>query len=1001
MTTENLETFGDKAAQIIPKQTGIEVADEWPNPSQHDRLTTVPEPGDRLELQVECGSHCGTPIKSLGSCAGHQLMSSSAGDGDMPHIARLKAAATIAPCFVNAGVRSVHRDKISEALECGLWQLNERTTGQWYLSSGGDCGRADDSACCTWIQSTAVMNDRPSLSASGIRPAELLERVDLLRLDATRRLDPKRQAALGQFLTPIAVARLMAGLFEAAGPVFRFLDPGAGVGSLSAALVAELCRRPTRPTHIELTAFELDPEMIEYLRETLALCEATCAAAGVTFVSNIYCEDFVSAGVHMLVRDLFGYTGAGPKLKIDGTILNPPYKKINTDSETRRLLRRIGVETSNIYAGFVAVAGQLLVPGGELVAITPRSFCNGSYFRPFRNWLLSDLALTRFHVFESRTSAFHEDGVLQENVIYRAVRGVAQPDRVTVSTSDDPLDEAFTQREVPLDRLVRPDDPNLVIHLVADELGQWVADRMARFKDKLQDLGLGVSTGRVVDFRADAYLRDEVGDDTVPLVYPGHFDGLYVAWPKPNGRKANALAIDDYTRPQTVPGGVYVLTKRFSAKEERRRVVAAIYDPERIGWCGPVGFENHLNYYHQDGRGMPLEIAKGLAAFLNSTLLDEFFRQFNGHTQVNATDLRSFGYPDRASLERLGARLKDTLPDQHALDALIDEELRAMAEDGNVSMDPVQAKRRIDEALDILAALGFPKQQRQDRSALTLLALLNMQPDAEWLDAHDPLIGINPMLDFMRDNFGKTYAVGSRESVRRQTVHQFLDAGLILINPDKPDRPTNSGQTVYQIEQGALELLRTYGSPEWQTSLPTYLASRETLAQRYAQARQMKRIPVALNSTRTLLLSPGGQNVLVEQIVKEFCSRFTPGADLLYVGDTDEKWAHFDREKLADLGVTIEEHGKMPDIIVFHREKDWLVLIEAVTSHGPVNPKRRQELQTLFAGSTVSIVYVTAFLSRQAMVKYLGEIAWETEVWVAEAPTHLIHFNGERFLGPY
>jgi adenine-specific DNA-methyltransferase len=838
--------------------------------------------------------------------------------------------------------------------------------------------------------------DFMQLALSEITPAKLLERVDLVRSDAARRLDPQQQAILGQFLTPSPVARLMASLFVASGSVFRFLDAGAGTGSLSAALVAELCSRRVRPERIEVTAFEVDPLLADYLRETFALCEATCEAAGISFAATVETEDFVCSGVYMLIRDAFDDRH---KPEFHGAILNPPYKKINSNSHTRKLLRRVGMETSNLYAAFVAVAGKLLAEHGELVAITPRSFCNGSYFRPFRDWLLSDLALTRFHVFESRTSAFRDDGVLQENVIFRAVRGADQPEVVTVSASADPLDEASTQHEVPINRLVLPNDPDRVIHLVADELGHWVAERMARFTHKLDELGLGVSTGRVVDFRADGYLRTEMGPQTVPLVYPGHFDGWYVAWPKPNGRKANALAIDRYTAPQTVPGGVYVLTKRFSAKEERRRVVAAIYDPERVGWCGPVGFENHVNYFHEEGSGLPLNLAKGLAAFLNSTLVDEFFRQFNGHTQVNATDLRSLGYPDRLALQRLGARLADALPDQHTLDALVDEEFGGMPDDDQV--DPVQAKRRIDEARDVLAALGFPKQQLQERSALTLLALLDIRPGLGWSDARDPLIGISPMMDFFREHYGKSYAPNSRETVRRQTVHQFLDAGLIVSNPDKPDRATNSGQTVYQVEQGALGLLRTYGSPDWEISLQTYLASRETLAERYAQERRMKRIPIVLNGGNTLTLSPGGQNVLVEQIVNEFCSRFTPGADLLYVGDTDEKWAYFNREKLADLGITIAEHGKMPDVIVFHRAKDWLVLVEAVTSHGPVNPKRHQELQALFAGAKVGVVYVTAFLSRQAMVKYLGDIAWETEVWVADAPSHLIHFNGERFLGPY
>ncbi len=163
----------------------------------------------------------------------------------------------------------------------------------------------------------------------------------------------------------------------------------------------------------------------------------------------------------------------------------------------------------------------------------------------------------------------------------------------------------------------------------------------------------------------------------------------------------------------------------------------------------------------------------------------------------------------------------------------------------------------------------------------------------------------------------------------------------------------------------------------------------------------MHRIPVVLAPGKAISLSPGGQNVLVAQIIAAFCPRYMPGGTPLYVGDTDEKFAYYDRERLTALGVTIVAHGKMPDVIVYHTERNWLVLIEAVTSHGPVNAKRHGELAALFAGSTAALVYVTAFLSRRAMGRYLAEISWETEVWVADAPDHLIHFNGERFLGPY
>jgi type II restriction enzyme len=312
-----------------------------------------------------------------------------------------------------------------------------------------------------------------------------------------------------------------------------------------------------------------------------------------------------------------------------------------------------------------------------------------------------------------------------------------------------------------------------------------------------------------------------------------------------------------------------------------------------------------------------------------------------------------------------------------------------------------KAERKIKEALSILNDLGVPGQQQNERSALTLLSLLSLKPASKWEDATDPLMGITPMMEFFEQHYGKKYAPNTRETVRRQTVHQFIQAALIVPNPDKPSRPTNSPKAVYQIEPSVLKLIRSFEKSEWKRDLQKYLRSVDTLKKLYAREREMRRIPVRLANGQEIRLSPGGQNVLVKKIVDDFCPLFTPDGYIIYVGDTQSKWAYFDSDALALLGVQIEEHGKMPDVVVHHAEKNWLVLIEAVTSHGPVNPKRREELKTLFAGASAGLVFVTAFLDRRAMLKYLNDISWETEVWIAESPTHLIHFNGERFLGPY
>jgi adenine-specific DNA-methyltransferase len=823
---------------------------------------------------------------------------------------------------------------------------------------------------------------------------DLLGRVDFFRLDATRRQDRGRKETLGQFLTPTPVARLMAAMLECRQSHVHILDAGAGVGSLLAACVSELCHRQARPATLSVVAYEIDPILGEYLPDTLNLCREECHRAGIQFAGEFRRDDFIENAVEMLTDDLFT---APTHPGFNCAILNPPYRKIRAESETRHLLRRIGIEANNLYTAFLSAAVQLLKPSGELVAITPRSFCNGPYFRGFREFFLRRMILRRLHVFASRQQAFSDDDVLQENVILHSVKGTTGGSHILITESMGPDDEEMLSRETRYDQVVHPGDPQSFIHIVPDDVGRQVAERMAHLETSLTDLGLSVSTGRVVDFRARDYLRPDPEDGTAPLIYPTHLHHGSVAWPKPGSKKPNALAIADRTRDLLVPKENYVLVRRFSAKEERRRVVASVFDAS----CIPgtvVGFENHLNYFHRSGRGLDLTLVRGLAAFLNSTLVDSYFRQFNGHTQVNATDLRSIRYPRLDQLISLGLRIPAEFPDQLELDRIVETELSYMAEPPKD--DPIRAKRRTEEALGILKDLGFPRPQLNERSALTLLALLGLKPDTPWSEANDPLWGVAPMMEFFAEHYGKTYKTGTRETVRRQTIHQFLDAGLIVVNPDAPERPVNSPKFAYRIERSALELLKTFGTKTWKKNLRAYLASTETLKKRYAREREMARIPIQVRPDKTITLSPGGQNVLVKQIIEEFVSRFTPGGRLLYIGDADLKFAYFDEEGLTALGVRIEAHGKMPDVVVYHTDKNWLVLIEAVTSHGPVDPKRRRELDRLFGAARAGLVFVTAFLTRKAMVEYLNEISWETEVWVAESPTHLIHFNGERFLGP-
>lgn len=481
------------------------------------------------------------------------------------------------------------------------------------------------------------------------------------------------KAELGQVFTPRPIARLMAQMLECHQPHLRLLDAGAGAGSLTAAVAESLCARlpEHRPQHLQVIAYELDDELIGSLHETLQACRVCCSEANIGFSAEVICRDFLEAASEQLAGGLFGTAEAQ---KFNCVIMNPPYRKIQADSKSRHWLRRIGVETSNLYTGFLAAAIRLMEPGGEIVAITPRSFCNGPYFQSFRRELLGSVALDRLHLFESRQDAFRAAEVLQETLIFHAVKDAPHPEFVSVSGS-----EAGSGRAVPFSEVVKPGDPNTFIHIMPKAEQQSASGRIGGLSSSLNDLGLSVSTGRVVDFRARAFLRTAPEEGTVPLLYPGHLAEGRVLWPQAKNRRqeakpANILAVKE-TEMLLVPNANYVLLRRFSTKEEKKRLVATVFE----AGCVPgdyVGFENHLNYFHCNGAGLDLELARGLAAFLNSTLADSYFRQFNGHTQVNATDLRSFRYPSADQLQSIGRQLGSAWQQQQ-VDDLLDLETNA------------------------------------------------------------------------------------------------------------------------------------------------------------------------------------------------------------------------------------------------------------------------------------------------------------------------------------
>lgn len=488
----------------------------------------------------------------------------------------------------------------------------------------------------------------------------VVEQVNIVPSMAGRRIARERKSELGQFMTPSSVARFMVSLFpESNIETIRLIDAGAGMGSLTTAFLDRCSSSDFHIRRLEVTAYEIDDALRKQLSSNLASYESKL---------NLKCKlpskDFIEDAVDMLQ---FSRT-----TRFTHAILNPPYKKIVSDSHHRRLLRDVGIETVNLYSAFVALSAELMESKGQLVAIIPRSFCNGPYYRSFRKFILARTAIRRIHLFASRNKAFKDDDVLQENVIIHLERDGRQGDVAVSASTDDSFSDLVIHNH-PFKRIVFPYDLERFIHVpTSTEHGHL--ELSSAFSYSLEDLGVEVSTGPVVDFRVKNHLRKMPVTGSVPLLYPVHFNNQSVKWPIEGLKKPNAIILNEDTVKWLFPSGCYTLVRRFSSKEERRRIVASVVLPTDFK-VKYLGFENHLNVFHYGKKGLPEELARGLAVYLNSTVLDKYFRRFSGHTQVNATDLRIIKYPSRQALVELGRWADKT---EHMTQKLIDLKVEAL-----------------------------------------------------------------------------------------------------------------------------------------------------------------------------------------------------------------------------------------------------------------------------------------------------------------------------------
>jgi adenine-specific DNA-methyltransferase len=824
--------------------------------------------------------------------------------------------------------------------------------------------------------------------------------------------DTRRHNA-GQFFTAPPVARYMTRIVGKLENGMHVLDPGAGVGTLASAICEAALQQ--KLSTISITAYESDPALHLLCLWTLTYISDMLYKDGITISIEVHQRDFLEAMVERIQQTSLWSQETQPEHLFDIAILNPPYFKVNQKDPRAERVKEIAYGRTNMYTMFMSLAVSTLRTGGRFVSITPRSFASGAYFKQFRNQFFGAITPDLIHIFESRRSAFEESEVLQENIILigtkKDVHSIESP-MISISRCNglDDLNRPLVQQ---VQRRFILDDAQSdpILHLPTSDIDIHLLQAFKRWTDNLATYGLEISTGPVVPFRSlDALTKVESVQEgaAVPLLWLQHVHCMKISWPLTDFDKPQAVFLSSGQN-FLVKNATQIILRRFSAKEEPRRITAAVLQTGTFG-TELIALENHLNYMYSPGKALAYEDAIGLASFLNSSLVDRYFRIISGNTQVSATELKKLSLPSWELIVRIGKQVVQAQEEQstevieHIIMNVLRQDLIVGGEE-DIQLPVLRDSRivmgKIQDAQHILRELGLPPAQQNEISALTLLALCNLGEAAKWLETSQEVITIHNMMGFMKTNYGRTYAENTREVVRRQVIHQFEQARLIDRNPDDPTRPTNSPNTCYALTYEALQLFKQYSSHTWDNAIAHFLAQHGTLWEQYQKSRQAVALPLKLAEGGQLYLTPGKHNALQIAIIEKFGPRYARDAVVLYLGDAASKFVIYEQKRLEQLGVPITTHDKLPDVILYQEDKNWLYLIEAVTSHGPVSHKRKYELEKLLQHCTAQPMYVTAFPDAREFRRHAAEVAWETEVWIAETPEHMIHYNGDKFAGPH
>ena len=484
-------------------------------------------------------------------------------------------------------------------------------------------------------------------------------------------LDEINKERFSQIYTSESIANYMASMFkESNKQVIKVLDPGSGMGILTAAFLLKILQQQnSKIKNIVITLYEIDKIVIPRLEYNMKEIKEFFSKRGIKIDYKIYNENFI--------YDFYNKRNTSQSEVYDFVIMNPPYKKLKSNSEDKLMLRKLKINVTNYYSAFLSLAKRLLVDNGELVAITPRSFCNGAYFLWFRKDFIKDMVFDKIHLFESKNDVFKSDDILQENIIYHCIKKKPKKnDKVKILYSyDDSLEEIII-KERKFEDVVFPNDEKQLIRILKHNEESKITKKINYLPCTLTDLGISVSCGPIVDFRERKGLLKKIyKEGCVPLFFGEHISVDGIKWPKKCVKKYNYIVYDDSNVKRMRTKGNYVLVKRMSSKEERRRINSAVCYEDNYNY-DYFGFDNKVNYYHIDKKGLPLIIAKGLSIYLNSSIVDIYFRTFSGSTQVNVSDLKSLKYPSEAQLKMLGKEYdriisERKLGDQYLIDKAV------------------------------------------------------------------------------------------------------------------------------------------------------------------------------------------------------------------------------------------------------------------------------------------------------------------------------------------